>query len=57
MYVVYWRYIVYYTNLIMHNGMASLKINPSDQNTNFVTIGTYVLQVERHIFPLHALWA
>ena len=25
MYVVYWRCIIYYTNLIIHNGMASLK--------------------------------
>jgi len=24
MYVVYWRCIIYYTNLIIHNGMASL---------------------------------
>jgi len=27
MYVVYWRYIIYYTNLIIHNGMASMKCN------------------------------
>ena len=26
MYVVYWRCIIYYTNLIIHNGMASPKL-------------------------------
>ena len=29
MYVVYWRCIIYYTGLIIHNGMASLKFRPS----------------------------
>ena len=31
MYVVCWRYVIYYTNLITHNGMASPKFKvPKD---------------------------
>ena len=30
MYVVYWRYKIYYTNLIIHNGMASLRFKFTD---------------------------
>ena len=29
MYVVYWRYIIYYTNLIIHNGVAPLSLSLS----------------------------
>ena len=41
MYVVYWRYIIYYTNLIIHNQMASLFIKK-----NPINLGNTVLLCE-----------
>jgi len=38
MYVVYWRCVIYYTDLVIHNGMASLKKNWLKIYSNALTV-------------------
>jgi uncharacterized protein YutE (UPF0331/DUF86 family) len=45
MYVVYWQYIIYYTDLITHNGMASLKFIASNAKYNLILIIASCLDV------------
>jgi len=42
MYVVYWRCIIYYKNLIRHNGMASLSLKKNHHDTWWTEHKTHV---------------
>ena len=46
--VVYWRCVIYYTDLITHNGMAPLSLSLSKKNNILINIRTQSLNISRY---------